>query len=89
MVYTIYAFMALAFIFLIKIDYIFVKLKIFKRFAAKAATPQIARDISLGMFVNATFGMLTATSGYMLVGYSILTIISLTGIIVAESKINK
>lgn len=60
-----------------------------KLFIQAIEDPKILRDISLGAFVNGMFSVLNSKGISELIGYLILTIITLIGIINANSKITK
>lgn len=70
-----------------KIKYTKIKLKILSEKAWN--NPRVIRDISLATFVNGLFSVANVTSFLGFVGYGLLTIIALIGIINADNKIEE
>ena len=85
-VYSTYIFLLILYILIIFINK-FINFK--ELFILAIEDPKILRDVSLGAFVNGMFSVLNAKNFWELIGYFTLTIITLIGIINANSKITK
>ena len=88
MIYKIYIVLFILSIALYNIEIIHKKLKEFLPLVEKAKNnPSIIRDISLGFFINGVFSILNATSVYGVVGYGVLTLWAIVGIINANERL--
>jgi len=88
-IYYIYAIIFIVFVLLYNADKIYVKLKPWYYKGKKAVkNPRVTRDVSLAAMVNSMFSLISATSALGALGYFILTLISVVGIIVSNDKIN-
>ncbi len=90
MVYEIYGFLIVVYVIIVFIDNIkkqYLHLYHLAKYAFN--NPTIVRDLSLGTFINGLFSMLNATALVAILGYLVLTFVSLVGIINANRKIQK
>lgn len=86
-IYIAYIVFVFVFVWLLNADKIAVKLKKPKRMFLRAANDaNIIRDISLGFFINGVFSVLNADTTLALVGYAVLTLVAVIGIINANTK---
>ena len=87
-IYIVYIILILFSAIIYNADKIAVKLKAIKTLLHEVKTnPDIIRDISLGFFINGVFSTINANSYIYFIGYIILTLGAIVGIINANKRI--
>ena len=87
-IYIVYITLFLFSLIVYNADKIAVKLKMIKTLLYEVKTsPDIIRDISLGFFINGVFSTINANSYISFIGYLILTLGAIVGIINANKRI--
>lgn len=89
-IYISYAVIILLTIALVKQKYVISKLQVFAELFSQAMNDaKIIRDVSLGSFVNGMYSVMNTDNAFGFLGYLLLTLISLVGIINSNIKIEK